>query len=99
MLGGISEFSLAIVCPPCPAGQRTDITKLRQFKSRTLAERTRITSIFLNDHPPFSPTCAVIKSTGISTPAYAEVETTNHRLAFGSAHRRKFPRIFSMSSK
>jgi len=37
---GITGISLAIVCPPRPVGQWTDVSNFRQLKSRTLAERT-----------------------------------------------------------
>src|ERR1017187_5463658 len=40
MSGEITGISLAIVCPPRPVGQWTDISNFRQFKSRTLAEGT-----------------------------------------------------------
>jgi len=40
MLGGIARISLAIVCPPCPTGQNTDVSKFGQGKSCSLAEST-----------------------------------------------------------
>jgi hypothetical protein len=36
---------LAIVCPPRPVGQWTDLSNFRQLKSRTLAERTRCVGV------------------------------------------------------
>ena|SRR5271157_5936425 len=43
MSGGITGISLAIVCPPRPVGQWTDVSNFRQLKSRTLAKRTQTT--------------------------------------------------------
>src|ERR1035441_10550675 len=42
MSGGITGISLAIVCPPRPVGQWTDLSNLDYAKSRRRAERTRL---------------------------------------------------------
>src|ERR1039458_2850066 len=52
MSGGITEISLAIVCPPRPVGQWTDVSNFPQLKSRTLAVRTPPFASHLGRSPP-----------------------------------------------